>query len=346
MKLCRSARRGRKARSLWFPLAALTAAVCLTAPPVEAQAGGEIRVDGSSTVYPISAVVSEEFKAETGIDAAVSYSGTGAGFKKFARGEIDIAGASRPIKPAEHEACVEAGVAYIEVPVAYDGITLAIHKSNAHARQLTLAQLRKVFLKPAAQTWQEVDPSFPATRITCYTPGEVSGTYDLFLQIVAGKVDKATGRHEYGELRDDLSRNEDDNQLVHGVANNPGGIGFFGVAYYFANADRVDAVAIENPEGQFVLPTAETIETKEYAPFSRPLFLYVRADVLDRPEVAQYLEFYLNDAATFAEAVGYVGLPEAVYDAARRKVAHREPGTVYLDADNQPVEGPVTALYP
>ncbi|MEM7681612.1 MAG: PstS family phosphate ABC transporter substrate-binding protein [Planctomycetota bacterium] len=314
--------------------------------PALAQPGGEVRVDGSSTVYPITAVASEQFGHESDAHVAVNQSGTGSGMRMFVRGEIDIAGASRPIKPLEHAACAAGGIGYVEIPIAYDGLTIAVNKNNHWARALTIDQVRKVFLKPGAQTWADVDPTFPATPITCYTPGEVSGTYDYFLEVVAGKIDKQTGRHEHGELRDDLSRSEDDNLLVNGVAGNPGGIGFFGAAYYFANQDKVESVAIQNPiNGDFVRPRPETIETNAYAPFSRPLFLYVRVDALDKPEVAEFLSFYVDEAALLAEAVGYVGLPESVYDVARRKIAQRETGSVYLSPEGESVKGPVTALY-
>lgn len=319
-----------------------SAAVGLLAVGANAQS---IKVDGSSTVYPITAAVGEEFNADTGIDVAVNFSGTGGGFKKFAAGETDISDASRPIKGSEAQSCADAGIEFIEIPVAYDGLTIVTNKANNWAKQLTVDQLRKIFVTPGAKTWKEVDASFPDVPIKLYTPGEASGTYDYFVEVVLGGKDKATGKHEHGEMRDDLSRSEDDNILVTGVAGEPGAIGFFGCAYYFENTDKVNAVAIVNGAGKAVTPSAEVIEDGTYEPFSRPLFIYVSTKSLERPEIARFVEFYFSEGPELAEEVGYVRLPSSVYAVGQRKVANKETGSVYLDDAGNKVSGSVTELY-
>lgn len=304
-----------------------------------------IKIDGSSTVYPITAAVAEEFKAAEGIDVAVGVSGTGGGFKKFAAGETDISDASRPVKAKEMAACEENGIEFIEIPVAYDGLSIVTNKANNWAGELTVDQLRKLFLAPGAKTWKEVDSSFPNVPVKLYTPGEASGTYDYFVEVVCGKKDKETGKHKYGEMRDDLSRSEDDNILVTGVAGDPGAIGFFGCAYYFENTDKINAAAIINGDGKAVKPAAEAIEDGSYEPFSRPLFIYASAKSLKKPEVAKFIEFYFSEGPELAEEVGYVRLPSSVYEVGMRKVKNMETGTVYTDKDGNKVSGSVTELY-
>ena len=304
-----------------------------------------IKIDGSSTVYPITAVVAEEFKAETGIDVVVSVSGTGGGFKKFAAGETDVSNASRPVKGKEAKSLSGAGIEFIEIPVAYDGLSIVTNKANNWAGTLTVDQLRKIFLAPGAKTWKQVAASFPDVPVKLYTPGEASGTYDYFVEVVCGKKDKATGKHKYGEMRDDLSRSEDDNILVTGVAGDPGAIGFFGCAYYFENEDKINAVKIVNKDGKAVAPTPESIEDGSYNPFSRPLFIYASAKSLNKPEVAKFIDFYFSEGPELAEEVGYVRLPASVYEAGKRKVKNKETGTVYLDSEGNKVSGSVTDLY-
>lgn len=325
---------------LTCPLALVAAAACLTPPAL----GQTIAIDGSSTVYPITAAVAEEFKAAEGTDVSVGVSGTGGGFAKFSAGETDVSNASRPIKGKESNACSAAGIDYIEIPVAYDGLSIVTNKANTWAKELTVDHLRTIFLTDA-QTWKDIDASFPATPIKLYTPGEASGTYDYFVEVVCGKKDKATGKHKYGEMRDDLSRSEDDNILVTGVAGDPGAIGFFGCAYYFENKDKINSVAIINSDGEAVKPAAEAIEDGSYNPFSRPLFIYVNAGSLDKPEVANFVDFYFSEGPELAEEVGYVRLPDAVYQAGERKVENRETGSVYLDDRGNKLSGSVTELY-
>ena len=322
--------------------ALLTAAAATLAPLAAAQS---IAVSGSSTVYPISSAVAEAFAEDTGANVKVESVGTGGGFKAFAKGETDISNASRPIKFKEHQALKEAGIDYVEVPVAYDGLSIVVNKANSWADKLTVDQLRTIFIEGGATSWNEVDPSFPDVPLKIYAPGEASGTYDYFKEVVSGKKDKATGKHKYGELRSDMSKSEEDNVLVNGVAGESGAIGFFGVAYYEANRDKLNAVMIENKQGEYVGPAAETIEDGTYNPFSRPLFIYVSTKSLQRPEVKNFVDFYLEEGPELAEEVGYVRLPSSVYDAAERRVREHETGSSFMDAEGNALSGSVVDLY-
>lgn len=322
-------------------LTAFAAAGLLISPAL----GQTIKIDGSSTVYPITAAVAEEFKADSGIDVSVGVSGTGGGFKKFAAGETDISNASRSIKAAEAADAEKNGISFIEIPVAYDGLTIVVNKANTWAKTMTVDQLRKIFLDDSVKTWKDVDPSFPATPIKIYSPGEASGTYDYFSEVVQGSKDKETGKHKYGEMRENMSRSEDDNILVNGVKGDPGAIGYFGCAYYFENKDVINSVAIVNDKGNAVKPTAESIEDGSYEPFSRPLFIYANANSLKKPEVKKFIDFYFSEGPELAEEVGYVRLPSSVYDAAKSNVKNMKTGSMYLTEDGQSKHGPVTEMF-
>jgi len=302
---------------------------------------GEINVDGSSTVYPITQLVAEVFnETHKDVKISVGFSGTGGGMKKFAAGETDISDASRPIKASEADAVKAAGIEFIELPVAYDGLTICVNKNNTWVDSLTVAQLQKIFLasnKGKVKTWQDVDPSWPATAIQMYIPGTDSGTFDYFKEVVVTSKEDA--------IRDDVSESEDDHVLVKGIEGNSGAIGFFGAAYYFENKDMLKAVPIVNKDGKAVLPSAESIEIGSYNPFSRPLFIYVKKASLSKPQVAAFVDFYLADAGTFAEEVGYVALPGAVYDRAKANLRSQKTGTQYTDAKGEKVEGPITEVY-
>ena len=314
----------------------VVAAAALLAPLASAQS---IAVSGSSTVYPISSAVAEAYSADTNANVKVESVGTGGGFKAFAKGETDVSNASRPIKHKEHLALVEAGIDYVEIPVAYDGLSIVTNKANNWANKLTVEQLRKIFTEGGANNWNEVDPSFPNVPIKIYAPGEASGTYDYFKEVISGKGDK------YGALRSDMSKSEDDNVLVNGVAGESGAIGFFGVAYYEENQDKLNAVLIENASGDYIGPEAATIEDGTYNPFSRPLFIYVSTKSLERPEVASFIAFYLEEGSELAEEVGYVRLPDSVYDAAARKVAGRETGSAFMTPEGEKRHGSTVELY-
>ena len=324
-------------RPLTLALAAAAAGVTgLSA--VAAELSGPIVIDGSSTVYPITEAAGKAFQEENpAVRVTVGVSGTGGGFKRFTKGETDISDASRPIKAQELKVAMDNDIEFIEIPVAYDGLTIAVNPSNSWANELTVDHLKKIFLADSpAETWKDVNPSFPDTPITIYAPGTDSGTFDYFKEVVAGKE---------GEMRSDMNVSEDDNVLVTGVAGDKGAIGFFGASYYFENEDKLKAVGIINEDGDAVLPSPSTIEDGSYNPFSRPLFIYVNKDSLNKPQVREFVEFYLDEGPDLAEEVGYVRLPSSVYDAARENVDTMETGTDYLDDNMEKVEGPVTQVY-
>ncbi|MFK7787980.1 MAG: PstS family phosphate ABC transporter substrate-binding protein [Phycisphaeraceae bacterium] len=318
------------------------AAIALaTGTPAQAELAGQIKIDGSSTVYPITQFVAETFhELNDKVKISVGFSGTGGGMKKFAAGETDISNASRPIKAKEMLKLKEAGIDFVEIPVAYDGLSIVVNKNNTWADKLTVDQLKKMFLssnKDKVKTWKDIDASWPAIEIKMYIPGTDSGTFDYFKEVVVGKSEDA--------IRDDVSESEDDNVLVTGITGDRGAIGFFGAAYYFANKDKLRSVPIVNKAGKAVGPNPKNIESGDYNPFSRPLFIYVKASSLERPEVKAFIDFYLSDAGDFSEEVGYVALPGMIYDRAEANVKNKKTGTQYLTADGEKVEGPVTEVY-
>lgn len=329
-------------RSRFSSVAAVAAGVALTMGAFSGaaqaqQMRGNINIDGSSTVYPITQKVAEMFNQEQpNVKIAVDFSGTGGGFKKFIAGTTDISDASRPIKPSEAQGLEDAGIEFIELPVAYDGLTVVVNPKNTAVKQLTVDQLKKIFLGPdPAKKWSDVDPSWPNEEIVIYSPGTASGTYDYFNEVVAGKE---------GKMRTDMNLNEDDNVLVRGVSGNPNAIGFFGVAYYEENKDALKAVPIVNKEGKAVSPTLETIESGEYNPFSRPLFIYVNAQSAKRPEVKAFVNYYLAEAADVVGEVGYAPLPRSIYTKAKSNFRKGDTGSDFLK-DGENVEGSLTELY-
>jgi len=315
--------------------AATTAAMAVDV----ADLNGQIRVDGSSTVYPITEAVAEAFAEEApNIRVTVGVSGTGGGFKRFAKNETDISDASRPIKAKEQKLCADAKIRFIEIPVAYDGLTIVTNPKNTWATTMTVDQLKKIFLADsAAKTWNEIDPSWPDKAIKIYAPGTDSGTFDYFKEVIAGKK---------GAIRSDMSVSEDDNVLVNGVAGEEGAIGFFGAAYFFENKDKLQACKIINPAtGQAVLPTPDTIENGSYAPFSRPLFIYVNARSARNPVTKAFVNYYLDHAAEMAELVGYVALPKAMYARVEKNWKAGKTGTQFLDAGGEKIKGALTQVY-
>jgi phosphate transport system substrate-binding protein len=298
---------------------------------------GAIRIDGSSTVYPLAEAVAEEFRSEAPkIKVTVGLSGTGGGFKRFAAGEIDIANASRPIKTSEAELAAKNKIEYIELPVAFDGLSIVVNPKNTWVKSLTVAQLKKIFsATDSAKTWKDVDPSWPADPIKLYSPGTDSGTFDYFREVVVGKD---------GKIRADLTASEDDNTLVSGVSGDKNAIGFFGCAYYFENKDKLQIVPIDGGKGA-VTPTPETIENGTYAPFSRPLFIYVNKSAAAKPEVKVFIDFFLKNAGTLANDVGYVALPKAVYATAEKNFLDMRLGTQFTTASGESVSGKVTDIY-
>ncbi|MBC8201059.1 MAG: PstS family phosphate ABC transporter substrate-binding protein [Planctomycetes bacterium] len=298
---------------------------------------GTVKIDGSSTVYPITEAVAEEFAEEAPrVRVTVGISGTGGGFKRFSTGETDISDASRPIKAKEQKVCKEAGIEFIEVPVAYDGLTIVVNRENTWCDSLTVEQLKQIFLDGSTvMTWKDLDVSWPEVSLKMYAPGTDSGTFDYFKEVVAGKK---------GSIRSDMSVSEDDNVLVRGVSGDKGGIGFFGCAYYFENKEKLKTLAIYNGKTN-VLPNSKTIESGEYAPFSRPLFIYVNKTALDKPAVQVFVDYYIDNAGDMAEEVGYVRLPETMYDRVRKNIASRKTGTQFIDGEGEKVHGALASVY-
>jgi phosphate transport system substrate-binding protein len=300
---------------------------------------GKVVIDGSSTVYPINEAMAVAFpKSFPSVNVTVGVSGTGGGFKRFTKGETDISAASRPIKPQEFDECKKNGVTFVELPVAYDGLTIVVNPKNDWVDRLTVDQLKKIFLSDgAAQTWKDVNPQWPDLVIKIFAPGTDSGTFDYFKEVVAG---------EAGSMRVDMSTSEDDNFLASGVAGEKGAIGFFGAAYFFENQAKLKAVAIVDPAtGKAVMPAPDAIESGRYAPFSRPLFIYVNEDSLRRPEMKKFVEFYLDHAAKTAQSTGYVALPSELYDLANKHFKERLTGTHYVTATGEKRSGSLASVY-
>lgn len=292
--------------------------------PLPSARAAVVKVDGSSTVYPVTEAVAEEFQAATKgkYKVTVGISGTGGGFKKFCRGEIDIADASRPIKKSEMEACRQAGIQYIELPVAFDALTVVIHPSNTWAEKMKPEQL-KVIWEPAAQgkitSWRQVDPRYPDEPLKLYGPGADSGTFEYFTEAIVGKAKSSRG---------DYTASEDDNVLVQGVSRDKGALGYFGYAYYAENRNKLKAVAVWNGK-EYVLPSEKAVEEGTYQPLARPIFIYVNAKSLDKPEVKQFVEFYMKQGPQLVKEVKYVPLPAKVYEVNMKNVQSKRLGTVF-----------------
>ena len=287
--------------------AAVAATFALAVPAVKSQNTQTIKIDGSSTVFPITEAVAEDFQnANRGVRVTVGISGTGGGFKKFCAGEIDIVDASRPIKEEEIAACKSKGISYAPVQVGMDALTIVVNPQNSAVNSITIAQLKKMW-EPAAQgtikKWNQVNPSWPDAPLTLYGPGADSGTFDYFTEIINGKAKESRG---------DYTASEDDNVLVQGVAGDKFGLGFFGLAYFEENADKLKLIAVDGGEGP-VAPSIETVSNGTYSPLSRPLFIYVNSTAAKKKETTKFVEFYLQNAPVLCEEVGYVPLPETEY---------------------------------
>ncbi len=301
---------------------------------------GAIKIDGSSTVQPISDAIREAFiKIHPGVTVTVGGEGTGTGFKEFYAKATDISDASRPIQPGELEKVNAAGFEFLELPIAYDGLTIAINPENDWVKTFSVDQLKKIFAADnPAKTWKDVDASWPNQEIKIFSPGTGSGTYDYFREVTAGK----------GAMRGDMSLNEDDNVLVQGVAGNKYSIGFFGVAYYTQNAKILKAVPIINPEvGEPFLPTTENIASGKYAPFSRPLFIYINTESLKRAEVQTFVEYYLENVSSLCAdgKVDYVQLPDDLFARTIENFDNMTTGTHFVDAEGNQRSGAFADLF-
>ncbi len=298
-------------------LVAATYATKINATPI-------VKIDGSSTVFPITEAVAEDFQiAKRGsIRVTVGISGTGGGFKKFCRNEIDIVNASRPITELEMEACKQEGVQFIEMPIAFDALTVVVNPQNTWSKTVTVEELKKIW-EPAAQgkvtNWNQINPAWPDKRIKLYGPGADSGTFEYFTEAIVGKAKSSRG---------DYTASEDDNVLVQGVASDIYALGFFGFAYYIENRNKITAVAIDSGDGG-VIPSSETVENNSYKPLSRPIFIYINAKSTDKPEVNEFVNFYMKNATELVTEVKYFPLSKEVYNLNIEHLNKKKLGTVF-----------------
>jgi phosphate transport system substrate-binding protein len=287
-----------------------------------------VKVDGSSTVFPIMEAVAEEFgNANKAIQVTVGISGTGGGFKKFCQGETDLSNASRPIKPSEVELCAKHGVEFVELAVAYDGLAVMVNPENDWANDITVAELKKMW-EPEAQgritRWSQVREGWPDVPLRLYGPGVDSGTYDYFTEAVVGKEHSSRG---------DFTSSEDDNVIVQGIANDKNALGFFGFAYHVENQGKLKVLPLDdgkpgNGDGP-VTPSLETVAGGTYQPLSRPVFVYVSKAALEKPAVAAFVKFMNEHAAGLVKEVGYIPLPERAYALSQERVAQRKTGSLF-----------------
>ena len=319
-------RTSRLAQTLAVAGLLLLLGACGGGEPAEGELSGTVQVDGSSTVYPITEAVAEEFMSEyRGARVTVGVSGTGGGFSKFLRGETDVNDASRPIKPIELQLAEQNNVQFVELPVAYDGLAVMVNPQNDWVECLTVSELRSIW-EPNSQidNWNEIRPEFPDRELTLYGPGTDSGTYDYFTEAVIG---------ESGASRTDFTASEDDNVLVQGIAGDPSALGFFGLAYYEENQERLKLLGIDdgdptNGEG-CVQPSHETVGGGRYVPLSRPLLVYVRKEAASEEIVREFTNFYLENAAALAGEVGFIPLNDEAYDLAQERFERAITGTMF-----------------
>jgi phosphate transport system substrate-binding protein len=292
---------------------------------------GSVRIDGSSTVYPITEAVTEEFsKTQPDVRVPVGISGTGGGFKKFCAKEIDISNASRPMKATEAETCKASGVQFIEIPVGYDALTVVVHPKNSWAKTMTTAELKKLW-EPAAQgtitKWNQIRPEWPDVPIKLFGPGTDSGTFDYFTESIVGKEDASRG---------DYTSSEDDNVIVQGVSRDVHALGYMGMAYFSENRDKIASVAIDDGKDEdgagAIVPSAETVKSHRYQPLSRPLFVYVSKEALGRAEVREYVRYYLESVPTLVGDVGCVPLSPKAYALVTGIVQTQRVGSLFAGA--------------
>jgi phosphate transport system substrate-binding protein len=310
--------------TLMSAFATVATTVALVVPAVKSQSPSTVKIDGSSTVYPITEAVAEDFQKQKrgAVKVTVGISGTGGGFKKFCAGETDISNASRPILAKEIEACKAKGIEYVELPVAYDALTVVVNPQNNWASNMTVAELKKMW-EPGAQgnvtKWNQVRSDWPDATLKLFGPGADSGTFDYFTEAVNGKAKQS---------RTDYTPSEDDNVLVQGVSRDKNALGYFGYAYYEANKNRLKAVAIDGGKGP-VMPSREAVINGTYQPLSRPIFIYVNAKSADKPEVKEFIEFYMSNAPRLVSEVKYIPLPDKAYTAFSDHFKNRRLGTIF-----------------
>ncbi|OFV98337.1 MAG: hypothetical protein A3F68_04300 [Acidobacteria bacterium RIFCSPLOWO2_12_FULL_54_10] len=322
----------RNRQALWgvVVLFSLFAAGCGGGPatqPQEPGLSGTVEIDGSSTVFPIAEAIAEEFqKKEPGVRVTVGVSGTGGGFKRFGVGETDISNASRPISTSEMEQAAKNGVEYIELPIAFDGLSILVHPSNDFVTSLTVAELKKIW-EPESKVrhWSDIRSGWPAREIHLYGPGHDSGTFDYFTEAIVGKAKSS---------RSDFTASEDDNVLVQGISGDADALGYFGYAYYAENQGKMKLIAVDAGQGP-VLPSAQTISDGTYKPLSRPLLIYVSVKAAARPEVKTFIDFALEQAGALSTEVGFFPLTDSIYQLARQRFEKKVAGTVFGGKDMQ-----------
>lgn len=297
-------------------LTAITVSLASCGNNKKEDSGANITIDGSSTVYPITEALAEEYRAEApDTDITIGVSGTGGGFQKFGRGEVAITNASRPIKEDEKAIAEGNGISFVELEVAYDGLAVVVNPENDWVDCFTVEQLKMIW-EPGAQgnitRWNQIDPSWPDEEIHLFGPGVASGTFDYFTEAIVGTS---------GSSRGDYTASEDDNVLVQGVSGDKYGLGFFGLAYYEENSDKLRMVAVDGGEG-CIEPSAETVSNGSYAPLSRPLYIYVNSSSLENPAVIDFVEFYLDEAPNLLQDVGYIPLTSEEYEREKEKFSN------------------------
>ena len=305
--------------------AAAALALLFTGPGCKGSSGDKtiIAIDGSSTVYPITEAVAEEFQAKNDARVTIGVSGTGGGFKKLCGGETAISGASRPIKPSEVKLCAENGIAYIELPVAYDGIAVVVNPQNDWVDTITVPELKRIWApesQGSVMKWSDVREGWPAEELHLFGPGVDSGTYDYFTKAIVGKEHASRG---------DYTSSEDDNVLVQGVANDKYGLGFFGFAYYSENRAKLKVLSIDPGDGKPITPTITTVGDGTYQPLSRPIFIYISKAAAERSEVADFVKFYLSEGRPLVQEVGYIPLPDTAYALAAARFDARTTGSIF-----------------
>lgn len=321
--------------------AALPRSVCLMAAIGAAWAGGcaggtpqtraVITLDGSSTVYPLAEAIAEDFQRETrGTRVTIGVAGTGGGLRRFCRGGLDVATASRPISPEEADACARTGVRFLELPLAYDGIVIAVHPENTWVESLSVDDLRRLWRHEAegrVLRWSDLQPDYPRRELHLFGAGPDSGTFDYFTGVISGAPRDSRG---------DYTASENDNMLVQGVAGDPDALGYFGFAYFDEHREYLRAVPIRRtPTSAAVPPTRETIRSGAYRPLSRPVFAYVNLQRLERPDVEAFVAYALAHGAELAADVGYVALDARVQQAVRDRIAGRVTGSVFVNAPRE-----------
>ena len=309
---------------------------CGRGPDAATSTGGPSQVitaDGSSTVFPITEAVAEEFQsANQGMRVTVGSSGTGGGFAKFCRNETDISNASRPIRPTEADACGKSGVQFIELPVAYDGLAIVVHPSNTWATTMTVAELKKLWEPPAqgkVLKWSQIRAGWPDREIHLFGAGVDSGTFDYFTEAIVGKSTASRG---------DYTSSEDDNVIVQGVSGDPNALGYFGYAYYEQSKDKLKLVAVDDEDGSNgagpIAPSPDTVANGTYRPLSRPVFIYVKVQALTRPEVQNFVQFFLDKGQTLVREVGYVPMTAHETELVRGRFTSRKTGSMFEGIDS------------